>query len=264
MCSHFNIEDGRKKQHFRHIMLYYFKKGKNVTETHKKICAVYAESAVTDRTCHKWFAKFHARDLLVDDAPQLGRPVEVDSDQIKTTINNNQRYTTQEIADILKISKSSIENHLHQVGYVNSFDVWVPHKLSEENLLDHISACDSLLKSNENVLFLKQVVLGDEKWILNNNVERKRLWGKRNEPPPTTPKADLHPKKVMLCVWWDWKGVLYYELLLENQMINSSKCYSQLDQLKAALDEKRPELVNRKHKLFHQDNARPHVCLMTR
>ena len=29
-----------KKQHFRHIMLYYFKKGKNATETHKKICAV--------------------------------------------------------------------------------------------------------------------------------------------------------------------------------------------------------------------------------
>ena len=25
-------------------------------------------------------------------------------------------------------------------------------------------------------------------------------------------------------VWWDWKGVLCYELLLENQMINSNKC----------------------------------------
>ena len=36
LCSHFNIEDGRKIQHFWHIMLYYFKKGKNATETHKK------------------------------------------------------------------------------------------------------------------------------------------------------------------------------------------------------------------------------------
>ena len=33
------------------------------------------------------------------------RPVEVDSDQIKTLIDNNQRYTTWEIANILKISK---------------------------------------------------------------------------------------------------------------------------------------------------------------
>ena len=44
--------------HFRHIMLYYLQKGKNTIETQKKICAVYGEGAVTDRTCQKWFAKF--------------------------------------------------------------------------------------------------------------------------------------------------------------------------------------------------------------
>ena len=106
--------------------------------------------------------------------------------------------------------------------------------------------------------------MGDQKWILYNNVEWKRLWGKRNEPPPTTPKAGLHPKKVIVCIWWDWKGVLYYELLLESQTINSNKYCSQLDQMKAALDEKHPELVNKKCIIFHQDKARPHVSLMTR
>ena len=41
-------------QHFQHIMVYYFKKGKDATETHtKKICAMYREGAVTDRTCQK-------------------------------------------------------------------------------------------------------------------------------------------------------------------------------------------------------------------
>ena len=34
--------------HFWHIMLYYFKKGKNATEMPKKICAVYGEGAVSD------------------------------------------------------------------------------------------------------------------------------------------------------------------------------------------------------------------------
>ena len=84
-----------------------------------------------------------------------------------------------------------------------------------------------------------------------------------NEPPPTTPKAGLHPKKVMSCMWWDLKGVLYYELLPESQMINSNKYCSQLDPLKAALNEKHPELVNRKCIIIHQDNERPHVSLMT-
>ena len=37
-------------QCFRPIMLYYFKKGKNTTETQKKICAVCGEGAVIDRT----------------------------------------------------------------------------------------------------------------------------------------------------------------------------------------------------------------------
>ena len=98
----------------------------------KKICAVYGEGAVTDWTYQKWFPKFHAGDFLLDDAPRSGRPVEVDSDQIETLIENNQRCNTWEIADILKISKSSIENHLYQLGYVNPFDVRVPHKLSEK------------------------------------------------------------------------------------------------------------------------------------
>ena len=47
LCSHFNIEDGRKYATFQHIMLYYFKKGKNATET-QKIFAVCGEGAVTD------------------------------------------------------------------------------------------------------------------------------------------------------------------------------------------------------------------------
>ena len=45
---------------------------------------------------------------------------------------------------------------------------------------------------------------------------------------------------------------------------NSNKYCFQLDQLKAAPKEKCPELVNRKHIIFHQDNIRLHVALMTR
>ena len=75
----------------------------------KMICAVYGGGSVTVQLCQKWFTKFSATDFLLDNAPQLGRPVEVDSDQIKTLIENNQHYTMWEIADILKISKSKTD-----------------------------------------------------------------------------------------------------------------------------------------------------------
>ena len=82
-------------QRFQHIMLYYFKKGKNASETQtkKKICAVYGEGAVTDGMCQKWLAKLCARYFSLDDAPWSGRPAEVDSDQIETLIENSQCYT---------------------------------------------------------------------------------------------------------------------------------------------------------------------------
>ena len=46
--------------------------------------------AVTDQMCQKWFAKFNTGDFSLDNAPWSSRPVEVDSDQIKTLIENNQ------------------------------------------------------------------------------------------------------------------------------------------------------------------------------
>ena len=68
---------------------------------------MYGEGAVTDRTCQKHFVKFCARDFsLNNDVPPWGRPTEVDINQMEALIENKQHYTTQEIADILRISKS--------------------------------------------------------------------------------------------------------------------------------------------------------------
>ena len=64
------------------------------------------EGAVTDETCQKWFVKFRAGDFSLDNVPRLGRPVEVDSDQIETLIENNQRSTMWESTNTLKIPKS--------------------------------------------------------------------------------------------------------------------------------------------------------------
>ena len=47
-------------QHFWHIMLYYFKKGKNTTQMQKKIFAVYGEGAVTSQTCQSGLHSFLA------------------------------------------------------------------------------------------------------------------------------------------------------------------------------------------------------------
>ena len=67
----------------------------------------------------------------------------------------------------------------------------------------------------------------------------------------------------MLSVWWDWKAVVFFELLPRNQTINSDVYCRQLNKVNAVVKEKRPELVNRKGVIFHHCNATPHISLAT-
>jgi len=102
----------------------------------------------------KWFVKFKAGDFnLVDQE----RPDSLSTtDQIKTLIENNPRYTrymTRKLTEMLNMSKSTIHEHFVKLGYINRFDVWVPHDLTEKNVMDLISICNSLYKRNEETIF---------------------------------------------------------------------------------------------------------------
>lgn len=167
-CEHGNIV------HYRHILLYYFKKGKRAADTHKKICRVYGDDALTERVCQKWYAKFRSGDFDVNDAPRSGRPTKINSSNVKAIIEVNPSQSVREIATTLSISHTSVENHLRQLGYVSRLNVWVPHQLTEANLTARISICDSLRKRQENDPFLKRMVTGDEKWVVYDNAIRKR------------------------------------------------------------------------------------------
>ena len=175
-------------------MLYYFKKSKITTETQNKFCTVYGEGAVTDWMCQKWFKKFHVGYFLLDGVPRSGKAVEVDSDQIKTLTEGNQCYPMQEIADILKISKPNIENHLHssfmQLIYVIHSDVWVPHKLSKKKkkifltVFPHViiylnimkmfrfeTNCAKWWKVNAVWYCGMEEIMGQAKWTTANNIK---------------------------------------------------------------------------------------------
>ncbi|GFY02903.1 mariner transposase [Trichonephila clavipes] len=86
----------------------------------------------------------------------------------------------------------------------------------------------------------------------------------RGEPVQTVAKQGIAVRKVLLCICWDWKGIIYYELLPYGQTLNSDLYCQQLDRLKLAIDKKRPELANRRGVVFHQDNARLHSSRVTR
>ncbi|GFS92862.1 mariner Mos1 transposase [Trichonephila clavipes] len=108
-------------------------------------------------------------------------------------------------------------------------------------------------------------------------VNKKKIWyilqfffdkGKNasqlREAAQTVAKPGLTARKFLQCIWWDWKGIFYNELLPYGQTLNSDLYCQQLDRLKLEIDQKRPELTNRRGVVFHQENARKHTSVVTR
>ena len=201
--------------------------------------------------------------LNLEDKPGRGRPTKVDNDCLKTLVESDPRQTTQEMAIEMGCSDEAIRVLLHQIGKVHKQGVWIPHHLSEQNLIQRVSIASSLLACNNSERFLHRIITGDEKWVFYVNIRRTKQWTTRGQTPLPTAKPGLHPKKIMLSIWWDMSGVVYWELLEPNTTITADLYSNQLDRLKEALVKSRPSLVNRKGVILHHDNAKPHTARLT-
>ena len=67
-----------KNEHFRHIVFFYFRKGKNAAQAAEKLCDVYVEEVLKDRQCRNWFDKCRSGDFPFKDEQRSGWPNEVD------------------------------------------------------------------------------------------------------------------------------------------------------------------------------------------
>ena len=52
-----------QKEHYRRILLFYFRKGKNTSQAHEKLRAVYGDEALKERQCQNWFDKRRRKTL---------------------------------------------------------------------------------------------------------------------------------------------------------------------------------------------------------
>jgi len=77
-------------------------------------------------------------------------------------------------------------------------------------------------------------VTGDEKWIYFVNPKRKR-WVTPGEPSTSTARLNRYERKTILCVWWDQKDVIYYELLKSGETVNTERYRQQMINFHQAL-----------------------------
>lgn len=251
----------RSKSHFRHSLLFLFDSNKTAAEARRMLVETYGESAPSNTTCKEWFQRFKDGNFDLEDKERSGQPKKFQDDQLEALLNENTAQTLKELAEQLNVDESTVSRRLHAMGKIQKEGRWVPHKLSESAIANRFNIAVSLLAKQKKKSFLYRIVTGDEKWIFYDNPKRKKSWVSPGEPSTSTPRRNIHGHKVMLCIWWDSEGIVYYELLKPNETVNAERYKQQLERLNENLMRKRPAIAsNRRKVILLHDNARPHVA----
>ncbi|GFX15482.1 histone-lysine N-methyltransferase SETMAR [Trichonephila clavipes] len=95
------------------------------------------------------------------------------------------------------------------------------------------------------------------------NVKRQRTICRPSDPPASTSKAELHPKKVLLSECWDAQGIIHWEVLPLNQTINAAFYCLPLHRLHSNLVAKRLGLINRHGVILRHENTKLHTIVIT-
>ena len=114
-----------------------------------------------------------------------------------------------------------------------------------------------LMTSHRNYQWLRNLITGDEKWVLYINYKHRRQWLSPGETDTATPKSYLHSKKVMLSIWWGVNGIIHWEILSSSCIMTADLYCQQLDRVTAKLKEKQDRIY------YLHDNARSHVAKST-
>lgn len=248
------------KIHIRHCLLYEYQMGHSASDAVRNICKFVGQDSISVATAYRWFERFNNGDYSLEVEPIPGRPSTIDLSELKKAINSDPTLTTRDLAGKLKCSNSTIYTHLQRLRLVSKLGQMVPHDLKPSQLKKRVDICTSLREMRRTFNWLNNLIVSDEKWVVYDNPQRKRQWLKPKELAKPTPKAGLHPKKRMLCVWWGVKGVVYWELLPEKATLTGERYCEQLRNVEAKLKET-GKVQGRIW--FQHDNAKPHVAKVT-
>ena len=150
------------------------------TEIHADLQKVYRNGALKYATICKWVRRFNDGRESIENDRRVGRLVSVltekNIDTVKKLIEEDARYTVQEIEELSGIHSSSVLKILReQLGLRKICARWVPHLLTDEQKQSRVRLASQVIEKYDKCdpRHLEEIVTGDETWIYHFQPDSK-------------------------------------------------------------------------------------------
>lgn len=256
----------------RSIIWYEFKRGKKPSEIVELLQETLGEDCPSTKTVYNWWNKFRDGCQSIYDSDRSGAPSSAVTSEtieiVRHIIDDDPHLSLRGVAELTGFSYYAVRTILtEQLGMSRVVARWVPKLLNKEQLKARADASKELLDvyNVDPNNFINQIITGDESWFHFFEPESKQQsseWLVKGAAPPLKSKAPPSMGKRMATIFWDAEGIILLKWLPEGQTINSTYYIQILEDLKAAVKEKRRGKWSKEVWLQH-DNARPHTSHAT-
>jgi hypothetical protein len=213
----------------RYCIKFCQKLGDSKAETIRKIQQAFGDDAMGATQIKEWFNRFKDSHTLADSDQRSRRPSTSQNanviENVHSLILEDRRLTAREIDDEVGISTGSahsiLTEDLHMCRVVAKF---VPKLLSQECQQLRLEVAQDMLEcTNGDPEFLKTVITGDEMWVYGYDPEKKvqsSQWKHSSFPRCKKAQQVRSKVKVLLTVFFDYRGIVHHSYAPEGQSIN--------------------------------------------
>ena len=222
---------------------------------------VYGCDSLCRTSIRKWFNSFKNRRTQLVDLQRAPRRKTGQSqgniDQIKALVAADRRVTVSSLQAQTGLPHGTVHNILKKdLKLKKKCARFIPRVLTPRHVRLRFDITTMMLRIiRERPGTLKRIVTMDESWIYTYDPlsrAQSSEWLAQGDPRPQIARRGM-PGKVLLVSFFDWRGMVYYEML-RNQTVNTDRFLGILTRLHEALQVRRP---HRRIQL-HMDNATPH------
>lgn len=253
----------------RTVIKFLTKLGKTNAEMKDMLSQVYGEDTLSRSTLYEWSGRFREGREAVNDDAREGRPktarAPLVATKIKSTINEDRRQTLRDVASKINISHESVRTVLKEDFRMNKVSPkMVLRVLTDDQKALRKQLCEDWLEAEKAEGILSRIITGDESWVYEHDIEKKRsslVWLAPDEPRVKKARRSKSKIKAMLILFFDCRGILLQEWLPAGKTVTGAFYITILQKLRERIRKKRPDLWENNSWILHHDNAPAHSCL---